>query len=188
MKNILKVVSVAASLGLLASGQAMAEESKAKSWNLTNQEKARFQAKVVDIVCELSGDCPANCGAGSRQLGLLKPDGVLVLAGKNGQPLFTGATQDLLPHCGKNVTVDGLFTGLDNGPRFYQVQFIRAEGETKDSKASAWTKHWDAKNPELAKKKGRWYRKDPQISKLVEKEGYLGLGHPADKEFLEWFE
>ncbi len=188
MKTFLTSISLAAAVAAGLSGAAFAEESKAKNWNLTNQEKARFQAKVVDIACELSGNCPDNCGDGSRQLGLLKPDGVLVLAGKNGQPLFTGATADLLPYCGQNVTVDGLFTGLDDGPRYYQVQLIRGEGDAKDKKADAWTKGWDARNPEQAKKKGRWYRKDPDIKALIAQEGYLGLGPAADKEFLEWFE
>ena len=188
MKRLLKAGLIAAVISLPALGSALAEESRAKSWNLTNQEKARFQATVVDIACELSGNCPANCGDGSRQLGLVKEDGQLVMVGKNGQPLFTGATEDLLPYCGQKITVDGLFTGLTDGPRFYQVQFIRAEGDTEDRKADRWTKQWDAQNPDLAKKKGRWYRKDPTVTGLIAQEGYLGLGHPADKEFLEWFE
>lgn len=38
--------------------------SKAKSWNLTGQVKARFDAKVVDMLCEVSGGaaCADKCG------------------------------------------------------------------------------------------------------------------------------
>ncbi len=51
----------------------------ADSWGLPGEKEVRFEAKVVDILCELTGDCPADCGAGKRQLGLLKDDGTLVL-------------------------------------------------------------------------------------------------------------
>ena len=42
--------------------------SEAESWNLYAEQPARFEAKVVDALCELTGDCPADCGAGKRQL------------------------------------------------------------------------------------------------------------------------
>ena len=48
--------------------------SAADEWGIEFEEKVRFEAKVVDILCELSGNCPANCGGGKRQLGLLKDD------------------------------------------------------------------------------------------------------------------
>ena len=43
----------------------------AESWGLPEEEKTRFEAKVVDALCELTGDCPDRCGGGKRQLGLL---------------------------------------------------------------------------------------------------------------------
>ena len=120
---------------------ANAAESKARSWGVENEEMARFEAKVVDLLCELSGDCPANCGQGRRQMGLLKTDGKLLIVAKNGQPIFSGAAEDLLPYCGKQVEVDGLLTG--HGPtRVYQIQFIKEVGAEKFSKTNRWSKSW----------------------------------------------
>lgn len=81
-----------------AYAQDFSDGSQAGSWNLYAEVPARFEAKVVDLLCELTGDCPQDCGAGRRQLGLLRSaDNVLVLAMKNNQPLFTGAAVDLAP-------------------------------------------------------------------------------------------
>ena len=62
----------------------------ADEWGLPEEKVARFEAKVVDILCELTGDCPDGCGGGQRQLGLLTDDGRLVLPLKNFTP-FSGA-------------------------------------------------------------------------------------------------
>jgi len=189
MKTILRNAVVASLLAIaLPFSSHAADEIKAKPWNLAGEELARFDAKVVDIVCELSGDCPADCGGGSRQLGLIAENGDLLLAGKNSQAIFTGAVVDLLPHCGTTVTVDGLFTGIDGGPKLFQVQYIRPEGSDEDIKANAWGQAWNASHPDLKDKKGPWFRKDPRVNALIERDGYLGLSHAADKEFLEWFE
>src|SRR3546814_4174772 len=56
-----------------------ANAQAANSWGLPNEEIVRFEAKVVDVLCELSGDCPADGGAGRRQLGLVTDDGTLIL-------------------------------------------------------------------------------------------------------------
>ncbi|MEL7126991.1 MAG: hypothetical protein AAGK30_12190, partial [Pseudomonadota bacterium] len=48
--------------------QDFSEGSEARSWNLYAEVPAKFEAKVVDLVCEFTGDCPADCGAGKRQL------------------------------------------------------------------------------------------------------------------------
>lgn len=189
MKNIIRFAAFAAVLvPMFPMAVSAADEIKAKPWNLAGEELARFDAKVVDIVCELSGDCPADCGGGSRQLGLIAGNGDLLIAGKNSQAIFTGAVVDLLPHCGTTVTVDGLFTGIDGGPKLFQVQFIRAEGASEDTKANAWDTAWNAAHPDLKDIKGPWFRKDPRVNALIERDGYLGLSHAADKEFLEWFE
>ncbi len=173
-------------VGLAFSGMAQAQESKAKSWNLTGEEKALFSGKVVDILCELTGDCPEDCAAGARQMGVLRDDGRLVLVAKNGQANFAGAVSDLLPYCGKQVDVDGLMVG--ETIKIFQVQFIRETGQAKWNKAKKFSKVWAKKFPEAAKKKGPWFRKDPRIMALIERDGWLGLGHAADKEFLEWYE
>lgn len=169
----------------LAGGSAGAQESQAKSWNLANEQMVVFQGQVVDILCELSGDCPDNCGDGSRQLGILRDDDVLVLAGKNGQPNFAGAVRDLLPYCGKQVDVDGLMTGQEGGHRFFQVQLVREAGQGEWQKANLYTEKWAEAFPEEAGAEGPWFRKDPRVVSRIEESGYLGLGHEADEEFIE---
>ena len=67
------------------------------------------------------------------------------------------------------------------------VQFIRETGAEKWSKASRWTKDWNAANPELKKVKGPWFRKDPRVKAAIEKDVYLGLGAEADAKFIEYY-
>ncbi len=188
-----KILVLACCLALPAQAEdgAFSEGSEARNWNLTAQENARFTARVVDILCELTGDCPENCGDGRRQLGLVREaDGALVLPTKNGQPLFTGAATDLQPYCGGTVEVDGLLTGGDavtpGTAKVYQVQRIREPGG-EWSRANRWTKEWAKANPDAAGE-GPWYRRDPRIAEEIAKDGYLGLGPEADKAFiLDWY-
>jgi len=63
----------------------------ANSWNLPGEEIVRFDATVTDVLCVLSGDCPEDCGAGKRLLGLLKDDGELVLVKADGEVLIAEA-------------------------------------------------------------------------------------------------
>lgn len=159
--------------------------SEAAEWGLAGEEKARFEARVVDVLCALSGDCPADCGGGTRQMGLLRSaDGVLVLAVKNVQPLFTGAATDLAPWCGQEVEVDGLLVG-DPGAipaKLYQVQRIRARGAAEWTPTTAFTRVWRERNPEAPQ--GEWFRNDPRIRARIEAEGWFGLGLERDAEIL----
>jgi len=180
----LSTVFAALLASAVALPMAQAAESQAKSWNLTGEVKARFEAKVVDVLCELAGDCVDNCGNGARHLGLLTSDGKLVLANKNIQPIFSGAAVDLAPYCGKQVEVDGLMVG-EGGPKLYQIQLIREVGAEKFNKTNLWSKQWNAENPDLKKVKGPWFRKDPLVNAQIEKSGYLGLGLDVDKKFIE---
>ena len=100
--------------------------SAANSWGLPDEVEARFDAKVTDVLCVLSGECPEDCGAGNRLLGLLQDDGTLVLPLKNAGP-FTGPTVDLIPFCNQRVTVDGLFT-TNYGITTFAVQFVPPRG------------------------------------------------------------
>ena len=90
-------------LFLLGAGAANA----ADEWGLPNEKITRFEAKVVDVLCELTGDCPANCGNGKRQLGLRNTAGKLILPLKNQVP-FAGAAAELIDFCAKRVVADGL--------------------------------------------------------------------------------
>ncbi len=178
-------------LALLAA-PALAQEgrfsagSEAQSWNLTGEEPARFEARVVDTLCELTGDCPADCGGGARQLALLRSaDQAIVPVLKNAQPLFNGAVDDLLPYCGETVEVDGNLVGDDAANAFqaYHLQRIRRLGEAEFSPANRWTDAWAARNPEAAGEEGPWFRKDRRVQALIARDGYLGLGLEEDAAF-----
>ena len=185
MKQLLAAVLVAGAAPAVA--QDFSEGSEAKTWNLYAEVPTRFEAKVVDILCEITGDCPENCGGGVRQLGLLRAaDNVLVFPNKNSQPAFTGAAEELLPFCGQDVEVDGLL--LDDpdlgATNVYLVQLIRKKGEDEWTKANQWTKRWAVKHPE-AKGKGPWFRRDPRVLAEIAEEGYFGLGLDRDEEIKD---
>ncbi|WP_390913058.1 hypothetical protein [Pseudosulfitobacter sp. SM2401] len=183
MKHLIALLALAASP---LAAQDFSEGSEAKSWNLYAEIPATFEAKVVDVLCNLTGNCPNNCGDGTRQLGLIRTeDNVMVLPLKNNQPAFTGAATDLAPYCGQTVQVDGLLIEDEdlNASNIYLVQRIKtAAGEW--SKASQATKVWAKQFPE-AKGKGAWFRRDPRIKEIIGREGYLGLGLDADAAFIE---
>lgn len=183
-----------AGLALLAAGAAAAQEgrfaagSEAESWGLSGEEPARFEARVVDVLCALTGDCPADCGGGGRQLGLLRTaDRVLTLAVKNTQPIFSGAAVDLAPFCGATVEVDGLLVGdpSQTPAKVFQVQRIRRAPDGGWEKAERWSADWDRRNPALAADPAPWFRKDPEVNARIERDGFLGLGHAEDGRFLK---
>ncbi len=188
-----RIIALAAALvmPMAAAAEDFSAGSEAKTWNLFAEQPARFEAKVVDILCELTGDCPDNCGDGKRQLGLLRAaDGVLVFPNKNSQPAFTGAALELAPYCQADVEVDGLLIeDPDLGAKnIYLIQKIRNVGDADWVKANTWTKKWAAAHPE-AKGKGPWFRRDPRVKAIIAEEGYLGLGLETDAAFIEeWFE
>jgi hypothetical protein len=180
-------LSLAMALAAPATAQDFSAGSQASSWNLYAEQPAKFEAKVVDILCEIAGDCPDNCGAGKRQLGLVRSaDNALIYPNKNNQPIFTGAAVELLPFCGQEVEVDGLMLvdadiGLKN---IYQLQLIRKKGDADWTKANRWTTEWDAANPD-AKGDGPWFRRDPRVLAKINAEGYFGLGLEKDAEIRE---
>jgi hypothetical protein len=178
-------------VGLALTGQAVAQDlsagSEAKSWNLYAEAPARFEATVVDVLCEIAGDCPDNCGAGARQLALLRStDNVLVYPMKNAQPIFSGAVQELLPFCGKAVEVDGLLiTDPEIGAQnVYLVQKIREVGAPEWVAANQWSKDWAAAHPQAAGE-GPWYNRDPRVLAEIATDGYFGLGLEKDAEILK---
>ena len=157
----------------------------AQEWGLPNEEAVRFDATVVDVLCELTGDCPDNCGNGTRQLGLLDDQGVLYPAMKNFTP-FTGASWELQDFCGKKVTADGLFT-TNRGYRIFAIQFVREAPDGKWQRANRFTGQWAEKNgvaPD-SKEAKQWFRNDPEVKRLIEEHGVLGLGADADKAYFE---
>jgi len=180
MKHALKLGALA--LAFLAF-QPVAQA--AQGWGLPEEEEVRFDATVVDVLCELTGDCPDNCGNGTRQLGLLDEDGVLHLPLKNFTP-FTGASWELQPFCGKKVTADGLFS-TNKGYKVFVVQFVREAPDGKWQRANRFTAQWAEKNgvaPD-SKQAKQWFRNDPEVQRLIDEAGVFGLGEEADKAYFE---
>ena len=182
MKQILALAALG--LGLLAAPVAEA----AQSWGLPEEEIVRFEAKVVDILCELTGDCPAECGGGRRQLGLLDDEGKLHLAIKNATA-FSGTTVELIGFCGKRVVADGLYT-TNRGYRVFALQFVKEAPDGKWRGANRFLKKWAADNglPEDSPKAKQWFRNDPTVQGLIEKDGVLGLGSETDKAYFKSLE
>ncbi|MEM8794911.1 MAG: hypothetical protein AAGE61_05035 [Pseudomonadota bacterium] len=163
------------------------EASQANSWNLVGEKMARFEGKVVDIKCEVTGVCAPNCGDGSLPLGLVRTtDNMLIPVNKNGQTSFNGGVVDLLPHCGKTIGVDGLLVGEDIPAQLYQVQLLKPEGG-EWQKANLHTKEWAKQFPD-AGGEGPWFRRDPRVLSQLEENGYMGLGKEEDERFIkEWY-
>ena len=154
----------------------------AEKWGIEHEEVARFEAKVVDVLCELTGDCPANCGAGKRQLGLLQSDGKLVLPVKN-QDIFAGASNDLLPFCGKQLIVDGLLI-KDPVMTLFQIQFRRPAPDGEWRQANQFRRDWAAKL-DLAwdsEAVDEWYNHDETIKDVIGKNGVFGIPGLKPKE------
>ena len=164
------LIATLALLGLNLAGPAGA----ANSWGLPAEEKVRFEARVVDILCELSGNCPAQCGAGKRQLGLLRDDGSLVLAMKNAG-MFSGASADLLPFCGRRIVADGLFS-TNFGVRVFALQFLKpVDGDWNN--ARQFIRNWSkARGLKVADPKAKsWFRHDETVKELIAEQGPTGL-------------
>ena len=166
MLKIISVNRLIFSVGLLAlPGGALAGEGVGAD----NETVVQMEAKVVDIACELGGACPPDCGGGKHQLGLLTKDGKLRPAVKSAT-IFASPQFDLLPYCGKTVSVDGL---LVENPRMtiYFVQGIRPPGGGEFAGTDAFEKQWFAKY----KPSEEWFRNDPLVKQVIEKDGILGV-------------
>lgn len=84
------------------------------------------------------------------------------------------------------VIVDGLFTE-HRGVRMFAVQFIREAPDGKWRGANRFLGKWAVRNglaPD-AKEANQWFRHDPRVMRLIERDGYLGLGKEVDKQYFE---
>jgi hypothetical protein len=184
MRHATRAVGAFGALGLAALLLAPAAKA-AESWGLPGEKVVRFDAKVVDVLCELTGDCPDDCGAGKRQLGLLNGAGKLILPLKNQVP-FAGVADELIDFCGKMVTADGLMV-TNRGYTFMALQFVREAPDGKWRRANRFTPKWAARNGVAAdsKQAKQWFRNDPRVKDLIARQGRLGLGPKADEEYLK---
>lgn len=156
----------------------------AEEWGLPEEKISRFEAKVVDVLCELTGECPKGCGGGKRQLGLLNGNGKLILPLKN-SVAFAGATDELIDFCGKQVIADGLLT-TNRGYTVFVLQFVKEAPNGKWQRANRFTPKWAKRNgiAPNSKKTNRWFDHDQKVRALIDKDGKLGLGLKVDKEYL----
>lgn len=134
-----------------------------------NETVVSFEAKVVDLACELGSTCPPDCGGGKREFGLLTKDGKLRPAVKSAT-LFAGPALDLLPYCGKTVWVDGL---LVENPKLtlYFVQGVREGASGEFAVSDAFEKRWFAAHGPSEE----WFRNDPLVKDIIGKDGVLGI-------------
>ena len=163
-------------LSLVLSAAWTAGAIAAESWGLPEEEETRFEAKVVDALCELTGDCAQRCGGGKRQLALLTGEGELILPLKNVVP-FAGTTVELLEFCGKRVVADGLFS-TNRGVKVFALQFVREAPDGKWRRANRFAGQWAAANGVDPKSKTaqHWFRNDASVTKAIERDGKLGTG------------
>ncbi len=154
-------------LALAFGGEALG----ANEWGIDGEVKTRAEAKVVDLLCEVTGQCAENCGAGKHQLGLLFDDGRLVPVVKNFD-IFAGGVDDLIQFCGKRITADGLMINNDKMPLF-AIQFKRLAPDGKWSRANQWGKNWSKRNG--GKKSNQWFKNDPLVLETIKADGVFGI-------------
>lgn len=139
------------------------------SWGLEHETVVQADVTIVDLTCEIGKQCAANCGDGKHQLGLKFSDGKIYPAIKSITP-FAGLTVDLLPFCGKTVTVDGL--QIDNpAMRMFAVQRLRSDANSPWVDSDAYGKKSAAKNGPA----DEWYRIDPDVKAEIEAGGVFGI-------------
>lgn len=162
MRKLLLALAVPA---MLLAAPAFAGEA----WGLKDEKLVTFSGKVVDILCTLNGDCPAACGGGKRQFGILGTDGKLYVAAKS-NTLFAGTARDLLPWCEKTIEIDGLLVENPAMP-ILMVQGIREKaGQGDFTPTEQFEKDWTAANG----KADEWWRADPMAKAALAPNGILG--------------
>ncbi|MBX2839166.1 MAG: hypothetical protein KTR35_20085 [Gammaproteobacteria bacterium] len=149
-------------------------------WSISGVEVAEFSGEVVDILCEVSGNCVEQCGGGERQIGI-KTDTETILVSKD-LNLYTGGAEQLWRFCGSNLVVNGQFTQSGN-VRFFQVQNIK-EPDGEWQSATQFLETWAEKNGTTVSAAKRWYQQDERVTTILERDGRLGLGAEADDEYF----
>ena len=162
-------------LGLVLAVSAPVATFAAESVGAQYENEIVLKGQIVDIVCELTGNCVKECGEGKRVLGLKADDSTIYLIAK-GPPLFANANESVLPFCAKPIEVDGLLIKNPKMPLLF-VQRYRAAGSADWKDADGFETAWKAKNGEA----DEWFRKDPLVVELVKKSGPLGIPGLAPK-------
>jgi hypothetical protein len=141
----------------------------ADSWGLANEQPMELTGRVVDLLCALTGDCPTDCGAGKRQLGILTAEGRLVPLVK-GTVFFANAVPDLLPLCGQTVHADGLLIATP-AMTLYMAQYLKPTPDGPWIPTEAFQAQWTAAHGDAPE----WWRADPTVKAVIERDGILGI-------------
>jgi len=149
------------------------------SWPVTNAERSELTGEVVSVLCELGGNCDDSCGGGTQQLAIKTAELGTVLVAKNLNN-YSGAQDELSPFCGQTINVNGLFTE-HQGIRFFQVQNLRAPGGDWQ-RATRYLEAWGERSGKAPS--NTWYKQDERVKEILERDGRLGLGPEADKDFF----
>ena len=141
-------------------------------WGISGVEVAELSGEVVDVLCEVSGNCVDQCGAGTRQLGLKTQESTVLIAKDVNR--YTGGAEELWPFCSQQLVINGQFTETDK-TRFFQVQNVRSPNGPW-MKTSRFLEVWAEKNGKPLTSANRWYLEDPRVTTILEQDGLLGLG------------
>jgi len=152
------------------------------AWPVTNAEQSAVTGTVVDVLCELSGNCADNCGEGKRQLAIKTEINGTVLVSKN-LTNYSGAADDLWPFCGEMVEVNGLFTDHKD-VRFFQAQNIRKPGG-QWQQTTGYLQAWSNRSGQPTSLAKDWQYHDARVKAIIERDGRLGLGPEADNEYFK---
>ncbi len=160
---------IAIAAAFVSAALAAAPLRAAEAWGIEHEKTVVITGRVVDLVCALKGDCPPDCGAGKRQLGLVTPEGQLRAMVK-GPVEFAGPVRDLLPFCGKSVQIDGLI--IENPAiTLVMIQNLRGKTDQPYEWAGAFSKDWEARNG----KADEWFRADPLVKEVIGADGVYGI-------------
>lgn len=149
----------------------------AEPQGIEHERATTLRGTVIDLLCGVSGNCPPDCGRGRRVLGLRTAEGRLVVIAKSPTD-FAGAVADLLPHCNREVELDGLMIESP-AMRLYLVQAWRRSPDDPWTPANAFIPAWTARNGPTSAEPGRsydeWYRIDPEARRILGEDGPYGI-------------
>lgn len=178
MKSLYSGLFILATTILSACATPVGEVQK---WGISGAEVGELSGEVVDVLCEVSGNCADQCGAGTRQLGIKTEQGMVLIA--KDLNLYTGAAEELWPLCNQPLVVNGQFTESLN-TRFFQIQNVR-KPDGPWMRTTKFLETWAAANGESLAVAKDWYRHDKRVNTIIEKDGRLGLGQEADKAYFK---
>jgi len=170
-----RIKAVAVTLAVVALLAVAGPVRSADSLGVHNEQIVTLKGKVVDLACEVTGNCASDCGSGKRPLGLLTEDGKLYVAAKS-NTIFAGLLKDIVTQCGKTIIADGLTTS-DHDATLLMIQRYKTSDNGNwvetDGFAADWSKRHST--PIDSKMTEEWYRNDWVVKGAVARRGKLGV-------------